>query len=297
MTSQGSWGGTKEAMDKQGSTTFLRLEDDGDKAVVTFCGAPLHREICFNEKTNAYEPWTEAAKAAGRKKTSRYAINVFVLKDKTGEPREMRVLDMNFQTTQQVIALKDKYTLGKCAFEIVRHGAKKDTKTHYVILPDVDITDAVRGACGHQDPKNEDNWIEGTAPLLDLAEATAKGDSDEATSVTDDVKKNAKTNGATTASAPKAAAAAPPPAAATAAPAANNGTTATATLSKVAATEFIDKLKAHKDPKTAVGTLLGQFPYAKKVSEILATDEPRARALVAQLCPSPALAATEDPFA
>ena len=129
--SKGSWGKTQEAMENQGSSTFLRLEGDGDKAVVAFCGAPFHRDICYNEKTKTYEAWDDTAKAAGRKKSSRYAMNVFAVSIKSVETNEMKVIDMNFNTMQSVIALKDKYGLAKCLFEVTRHGAKGDTKTQY----------------------------------------------------------------------------------------------------------------------------------------------------------------------
>jgi hypothetical protein len=287
--SKGSWGGTKEAMEKQGSSTYLRLENDGDKAVVAFCGAPFHREITFNEKTGQYEPWTDESKGQGRKKTSRYAMNVYVIKDGKGvESHDIRVLDMNFSTMQQVWALKDKYTLGKMLFEITRHGAKKDTKTTYQILPDAPITDAVRSACGYQDPKHEDNWIDGTLPLLDLEETTSKVE-DETTAVSDDVKKpetskvakSAGTNGTTD----KPATPAPAPAPAS---------TAGGTLAKAVVNELIGKLKV-LDKDKGVLPFLAKFPYAKKVSEVRAHDEAAARALVAEL--SGTSVAEEDPFA
>ena len=163
-------------MDKQGSGTFLRLEGDGDKAVIAFCGSPFHRDICFNEKTKTYEAWNEeTSKAAGRKKTARYAMNCFVVSDKSGSPMDMRVFDMNFQTIQQVIALRDKYGFGKKLFEITRHGAKGDTKTTYQILPDEDITTEMRAACGVPDPKDEDGWVEGSNP----APQSRRGDGQE----------------------------------------------------------------------------------------------------------------------
>jgi hypothetical protein len=286
--SKGSWGKTQEAMENQGSSTFLRLEGDGDKAVVAFCGAPFHRDICYNEKTKTYEAWDDAAKAAGRKKSSRYAMNVFAVSIKGVDANEMKVIDMNFNTMQSVIALKDKYGLAKCLFEVTRHGAKGDTKTQYQILPDADISPAVRAACGSPDPKDPDNWIEGTAALVDLEEVTAKGDTAES-AVTDDLKKadakkgKSATNG-------------------TAAPA--NGTAATApagasssageAISKAAATEIIEKLKP-LDKDKGILPFMQKFPYAKKVSEIRASDEAAARKLASELS-SPPSAAAEDAF-
>lgn len=287
--SKGSWGKTQEAMENQGSSTFLRLEGDGDKAVVAFCGAPFHRDICYNEKTKTYEAWDDAAKAAGRKKSSRYAMNVFAVSIKNVESNEMKVIDMNFNTMQSVIALKDKYGLAKCLFEVTRHGAKGDTKTQYQILPDADISPTVRAACGSPDPKDPDNWIEGTAALIDLEEVTARGDSAES-SVTDDLKsKDAKktkgTNGAaTTPAAPAAPTASPTP---TTSP--SNGEP----ISKAAAAEIIEKLKP-LDKEKGILPFMQKFPYAKKVSEIRASDEAVARKLAGDLASPPS--ASEDAF-
>ena len=282
--SKGSWGKTQEAMENQGSSTFLRLEGDGDKAVVAFCGAPFHRDICYNEKTKTYEAWDDAAKAAGRKKSSRYAMNVFTVSVKGAETNEMKVIDMNFNTMQSVIALKDKYGLAKCLFEVTRHGAKGDTKTQYQILPDADISPAVRAACGSPDPKDPDNWVEGTSALIDLEEVTAKGDSAES-AVTDDLKSKAKgTNGAAAAATPAT------PRASSAAPAPTpNGEP----LSKVAAAEIIEKLKP-LDKDKGILPFMQKFPYAKKVSEIRASDEAAARKLASDLASPPS--AAEDAF-
>ena len=284
--SKGSWAKTQEAMENSGSSTFLRLENDGDSAVVAFCGSPFHRAICFNEKTKTYEAWDDAAKAAGRKKSDRYAMNAFAVSVKGVETNEMKVVDMNFKTMQNVIALKDKYTLGKCLFEIKRHGSKGDTKTQYQILPDKDITPEQRAIFGSQDPKDPDNWVEGTAALIDLEEATAKDAGDDATTtVTDDVKTKSsskpKTNGTT--------------APAAAAPTAPASVPSGDVISKAAAAEIIEKLKP-LDREKGIGPFLAKFPYAKKVSEVRASDGAAARALAVELSGGGKLAA-EDPFA
>lgn len=285
MPSKGSWGKTQEAMEDQGQGTFLRLVNDGDKAVVAFCGAPFHRDICFNEKTNAYEAWDDGAKAAGRKKTSRYAMNAYCISLNGKDVGEMRVVDMNFTTMQQVIALKDKYTLGKYLFEIARHGAKGDTKTTYAILPDKEITAEHRALFGSPDPKSDDNWNEGSVPLLDLEETTAKGEDASGTQVTDDVKKDGKgkTNGTAGASKP-------------ATPPASGASGSAASITKEVAAELIEKLKPLPKEK-GIQPFMARFPYAKKVSEVHASDEAAARALVIELSGGGGAPAAEDPFA
>lgn len=284
--SKGSWEKTQEAMESSGSSIFLRLENDGDKAVVALCGAPFYRALCFNEKTNSYEAWDDAAKAAGRKKTDRYAMNAYAVTVKGVETNEMKVLDMNFKTMQSVLALKDKYGLAKCLFEIVRHGAKGDTKTQYTILPDTDITEAQRAVCGRPDPSNHNSWLEGTAKLHDLEEATAKDDSSGEGAVSDDLKKDGKK--------PAAQAQAKANGTTAAAPASNGAAPASgeATISKQASTEIIEKLKP-LDKDKGIVPFLAKFPYAKKVSEIRASDEAAAREFAGKLAAPPA---AEDPF-
>jgi len=283
--SKGSWAKTKEAMENQGGGTFLRLENDGDTAVVAFCDAPFPRDICFNQKTNQYEPWDDTQKAAGRKKQTKYLMNVFVLTVLGKRVDEVKVIDMNFNTMTTVEALKDKYTLGKCFFEIKRHGAKGDTKTQYAILPDQDIAAEQRAIFGTSDPKNAEAWIDGTMPLHDLAEIAAKGVDDESTAVADDVKGGKKKAAANTNG--TASAAAPAPAAATAAPSGE-------LISKAVATEIIEKLKP-LDSDKGINPFRARFPYIKKVSEVRASDEAAARAYATEL--SGGKPAQEDPFA
>jgi hypothetical protein len=273
-------------MENAGSSTFLRLANDGDKAVVALCGAPYHRDICFNEKTNKYEAWDEAAKQAGRRKSSRYAMNAFVISVKGKELGEMRILEMNFNTMTTVIGLKDKYGLSKYLFEITRHGAANDTKTTYQILPDKEITDAQRALFGAPDAKDADGWTEGSIPLIDLEEATAKDEGGGDAAVTDDVKKDGKdgkkpkekTNGTT---GPAAAAPATPPATTTTTAAATPAG-GDATISKEVVNEIIGKLKP-LDKDKGIVPFLAKFPYAKKVSEIRASDEAAARELANKL--------------
>jgi len=284
MGNKGSWGKTQEAMENSGGGLFLRLENDGDAAVVAFCGAPLPRDICFNEKTKNYEPWDESHKLAGRKKQTKYAMNVYAL-SALGKPvQEMKVIDMNFNTLTAVIALKDKYGFSKSFFEIKRHGAKGDTKTTYQILPDKEISASDLALFGSADPKDADNWIEGTVKLVDLDEVVAKAD-DESVAVTDDVKKDAKAKGGAKAANGTTAA---PAGQATPASSANGES-----ISKAVATEIIEKLKP-LDPDKGIRPFMKSFPYAKKVSEIHATDEALARKLVSDIVSPPA--AAEDAF-
>jgi len=315
MPSKGSWDVVEAAMENQSGGTYLRLENDGDKAVVAFCGAPFHTETCYNESTKTYEAWSDAQKAAGRKRQSRYAQNVYVLSLKGKPLNEMRVVELNFNTMTAVIGLRDKFGFSKFFFEIKRHGAAGDTKTTYQVLPENrDITAEDIALFGRVDPADRNNWIEGTVPLIDLETATSRdGGGGSDTAVTDDVKggKDKKSkdaakpaaNGAPShAAAPPAAPApaqpaAPPPAAAppaAAAPANANGV-AVPLISKESVAVIIELLKP-LDRDKGLTPFLAKFPYIRKVSEVRASDEAAAVAYAKQLA-NPAPPAAEDPFA
>lgn len=315
MPVKGSWDVTEQAMENQGGGTFLRLENDGDKAVGAFCGPPFVRERCFNEKTNAYEEWNAAAQAAGRKKQTRYAMNFYATSIKGKPINEMRVFDMNFATMTTVIGLRDKYGVGRSLFEITRHGAKGDTKTTYQILPDQNITPEQSAIFGTPVPNDRNAWTEGTVPLIDLEEATAR---DEDAAVADDVKKDNKKPAAAKPATPPPAAntangtnghAAPAPATPATTPAAASGVMPAAApangaapptgahaplISKEAVAVIIDRLKPI-DPEKGIKLFMTKFPYARKVSELHASDEVAAVTLANQIA-NPTPPAVEDPF-
>ena len=304
--SKGSWTATQEAMEHQGGGIFLKLENDGDTAVLAFCGAPLPRHTAYDEKSNTSEPF-DPAKHDVKQKRTKYLINAYVFSFNGSVVDEMKIVDMSFKTLTTVIALKDKYGFGKCPFEIARAGAARDKKTVYHILPENrELTADDIAKIGHVDPKDPDNWVEGSVKLLDL-EQVSSGDS-EGTAVTSDVKKDVKkdartkpangaaphaTNGTVSAQTPAAAA----PAAsvpATAAPSAGPAMTPV-TLSKEVVARLIDRLKPI-DREKGLKPFLAAFPYATKVSDIHAAHEGQALALVDKLTAPPPAVEEVDPF-
>jgi len=153
------------------SGTFLRLENDGDKALVAFCGAPIHQpNVSFNEKTKTYEAWTATARAAGRRRTTRYAINVFTFAVNGADVNAMQVVEMADQTMRRIFALKG--MLDQHLFAIFRRGAKADRNTSYDIQPDKIISPQWRAVIGRPTSTDPDGWIEGAAPLFDLERVT-----------------------------------------------------------------------------------------------------------------------------
>lgn len=125
------WQQTEEMAKKheQNGGLWLKLAGDGDKAVVVFLGEPHPREVCFTE--GKYVEYDEKAKAAGLKPSLRVALNVALY-----DSKEVKVLEQGVMFFKDLVRVREKYGLEKWAFEIQRHGAAKDPKTTYSILPE-----------------------------------------------------------------------------------------------------------------------------------------------------------------
>jgi hypothetical protein len=115
------------------SSTWLKLANDQDTAVVVFLGEPYPREVSFVD--GKYVPADDAVRAAGHKVALRVAYNV-LLPD-TGE---VKVLEQGVMFFKDLVQVREKYGLEKWAFEVKRHGAAKDPKTTYSILPERQLT-------------------------------------------------------------------------------------------------------------------------------------------------------------
>lgn len=125
------WEQTEELAKKhdQDSSTWLKLAGDGDKAVIVFLGEPFPREVCFID--GKYMPFDEKLKAQGQKPSLRVALSVALF-----ETKEVKVLEQGVTFFKDLVRVRQKYGLEKWAFEVQRHGAAKDPKTTYSILPE-----------------------------------------------------------------------------------------------------------------------------------------------------------------
>jgi len=125
------WEQTEEMAKKHDadSSTWLKLANDEDKAVVVFLGEPYPREVSFVD--GKYVPADDAVRAAGHKVSLRVAYNVAL-----PETGEVKVLEQGVMFFKDLVRVREKYGLEKWAFEIQRHGAAKDPKTTYSILPE-----------------------------------------------------------------------------------------------------------------------------------------------------------------
>jgi hypothetical protein len=117
----------------QTTSMWLKLANDGDTAVVVFLGDPHTREAVF--LNNKYTAFQEGHRAQGLKPTLRVAFNVALY-----DSREVKVLEQGVTFLKDLLRIREKYGLGGRAFEVQRHGAAKDPKTTYSILPEHQLT-------------------------------------------------------------------------------------------------------------------------------------------------------------
>ena len=129
------WQQTEEMAKKhdQSGSLWLKLAGDGDKAIVVFLGEPHPREVAFVDGT--YVEVDEKMKAAGAKASLRVALNVALY-----DSKEVKVLEQGVMFFKDLVRVREKYGLEKWAFEIQRHGAAKDPKTTYSILPEQQLS-------------------------------------------------------------------------------------------------------------------------------------------------------------
>jgi hypothetical protein len=129
------WQQTEEMAKKhdQGGSLWLKLLNDGDKAVVVFLGEPHPREVAFID--GKYVEVDEKMKAEGHKASLRIALNVALY-----DSQEVKVLEQGVMFFKDLVRVREKYGLDKWAFEVQRHGAAKDPKTSYSLLPEHQLT-------------------------------------------------------------------------------------------------------------------------------------------------------------
>ena len=112
---------------------WLKLVNDKDRAVVVFLGAPFARDVCFID--GKYVLFDEALKAKGERPTARVAFNVALY-----ETKDVKIFEQGLTFYKDLKRVRDKYGVRNWAFEVQRHGAAKDPKTTYSILPDHQLT-------------------------------------------------------------------------------------------------------------------------------------------------------------
>jgi hypothetical protein len=104
------WEQTEEMAKKHDadSSTWLKLANDQDTAVVVFVGDPYPREVSFID--GKYVPADDAVRAAGHKVSLRVAYNVVL-----PETGEMKVLEQGVMFFKDLVQVREKYGLEKWA--------------------------------------------------------------------------------------------------------------------------------------------------------------------------------------
>jgi len=196
------------AADKGGGK-FIALKNDKDKTVGMFVGEPAILNQVFNKATGKYEPFTKAHADAGLESKPSFVYNFFEIGYKlqvggekaaaredahlTGAMKEITVNNPTFKT---VLAVRTKYAnpqgskngLDVQFYEIERQGAKGDTSTKYMILPE-------RPASAGEIAAIKAMKIQSVTQLLGASPAQSSGHDDGSSDV------NSKSNGVASADA------------------------------------------------------------------------------------------------
>jgi len=150
----------------KGGGKFVALKNDKDKTVGMFVGEPATINQVFNKATNRYEQFTEAHVKAGLEPKPSFVYNFFEIgyNLKVGGEKVaarsdahlsgvMKEITLANPTFKDVLKCRSKYgTNGQSNgldvkfYELERQGAKGDTQTKYVILPERDASPAEQAA-------------------------------------------------------------------------------------------------------------------------------------------------------
>lgn len=129
------WGAVEEAVKKaKEGGIFLKLEDDGESFTGVMLGQPFVRKVTFEN--------SEFAKKGKAKPTTRIAMNVAVIDEKSKEITGVKVFEQGPVFFKKMLTVKEKFPLDKWAITVTRNGKAKDPKTDYLPLPDHQLTAA-----------------------------------------------------------------------------------------------------------------------------------------------------------
>lgn len=192
------WDAGQQLAEESSTSIFLKLEDDGDKALGCFVGDPLCQQVFFSKKDNRYidadseDGEKYAAKNKGKRPSFRFRINMLVLglgdedtefdlESIDLENARVMIYEQGVKVWRKLCKAKNKYGLGKKVFELERNGKAGSTNTEYSLMPEGNVKD-----------------VDGLAELIasiDLHDLTGQAveedddDSDEVTSTKSSTKK------------------------------------------------------------------------------------------------------------
>lgn len=129
-----------EKVDRNSDSRFVKLTEDGDKAVGVFVGGPFAREVHWSGERYVTCLGDGCKFCGGGKKPSlRVAINFYLLPEK-----ELKIMENGRRWFEDLLKVREKYGLENWSFEIQRNGASGDTSTSYTILPEEKLNDTLK---------------------------------------------------------------------------------------------------------------------------------------------------------
>jgi len=138
--SNDAWENARELAERHSSAggLFVRLANDGDKVVGCFLGSPFAREVHWNGERYVECAGKRTCSLCGEgiKASLRTSMNFYVLTEQA-----LKVVEGGVAWFKDLIKCREKYGLERWSFELERHGASGDPKTHYSILPDEKLSD------------------------------------------------------------------------------------------------------------------------------------------------------------
>jgi len=132
-----NWDHVKEEIEKADAeaSIYVALKEDGAKVIGVFLGDPYTRRVHWDG--SKYVECT-GDEPAGVKPKLRIAMNFAV---RTDNGWEVKVIENTKAFFVDVMKVDSKYGLTDWAFEVERHGAANNPKTHYTVLPEDKLTE------------------------------------------------------------------------------------------------------------------------------------------------------------
>ncbi len=141
---------------------FARLVNDGDAALLAFCGEPFSREVVWvGNHYEAYDPRYHI----GMRASPRLMINIYLPGADT-----MRIMEGGIRWLHALCKIRKEYDLNAWIFEVKRHGEAGDPRAVHTLTPERKISPAEHRAIA-------------SLKLHDLSALAGEEDEDEVTPI------------------------------------------------------------------------------------------------------------------
>lgn len=178
MSGQVGWDYAEKRAAESAGGKFVDLKETGDTALGVFVGDPYTEELYYDDKKEAYEPYTEDHKKAGLRPSPRFYFNFAELAAKGSKhDPQMKIVEMNGTSFDNVVVVKKKYGMDRLYQLECKVTEKNGNKKRVIhVLPEIDpLSDEMKAAIGKlqlHDLKNSRAGNAATAPTNGGAAAT-----------------------------------------------------------------------------------------------------------------------------